>query len=427
MSGAVAPTTMPGDQRELHVGAVERPRKRPRHPGQHVHRGRSRRSSSSQSGRSSWWTPRLTPVAASSAGVPSNTTRRFSTIRWSRSSATAPSSCDTSSTAASCSRDEVHERVAEQRLRLDVDAGDRLVEHQQLGFGRQRLGDERALLLAARELAEPLPAEIGERTDSSAWSTASRSAARGAATTPAWPVGPVGHHLLDGGREVGRDARAAAARTRRATDHGGRPARTPNSSTEPVSRREQPEQDAQQRRLPRAVGSGEGGELARAHRDAPRRSSTRLVRRRRTRRRWPPARLGRAPIARPRVEHDSHYGRSDRRPHTGAARMAAVTCQAPTAHAVRTTTPTPCAAPPPSNVGRLWFALALTAVFVVVEASPRSSPARWRCCPTPRTWRPTAVSHRAGAGRDRGGQPGVAARACRTFGLFRLEILAVAR
>ena len=37
MSGAVAPTTMPGEQRELHVGAVERPRQRPRHPRQPAH------------------------------------------------------------------------------------------------------------------------------------------------------------------------------------------------------------------------------------------------------------------------------------------------------------------------------------------------------------------------------------------------------
>ena len=34
MSGAAAPTTMPGQQRELHVRAVERPGQRPRHPRQ---------------------------------------------------------------------------------------------------------------------------------------------------------------------------------------------------------------------------------------------------------------------------------------------------------------------------------------------------------------------------------------------------------
>ena len=62
-----------GEQRELHVGAVERPRQRPRHPGQTSPRLAHVCSSSSQSGRSSWCTPRLTPVAASSAGVPSNT------------------------------------------------------------------------------------------------------------------------------------------------------------------------------------------------------------------------------------------------------------------------------------------------------------------------------------------------------------------
>ena len=33
---------------------------------------------------------------------------------------------------------EVHERVAEQPLRLRVDARDRLVEHEQLGLARER-------------------------------------------------------------------------------------------------------------------------------------------------------------------------------------------------------------------------------------------------------------------------------------------------
>ena len=93
-------------------------------------------------------------MAASSAGVPSNTTERFSTTTWSRSSATAPSSCDTSSTAAPCSLHEVHERVAEQRLRVDVDARDGLVEHEELGLRRERLRDQHALLLAARQLGE---------------------------------------------------------------------------------------------------------------------------------------------------------------------------------------------------------------------------------------------------------------------------------
>ena len=58
---------------------------------------------------------------------------------------------------------EVDERVAEEPLRLRVDAGDRLVEHEQLGFAGERLGDEHALLLAAGELADAPPAQVAER------------------------------------------------------------------------------------------------------------------------------------------------------------------------------------------------------------------------------------------------------------------------
>ncbi len=45
--------------------------------------------------------------------------------------------------------DEMNERVTEQALRLRVDAGDGLVEHEQLGISDERLGDQDALLLAA--------------------------------------------------------------------------------------------------------------------------------------------------------------------------------------------------------------------------------------------------------------------------------------
>src|SRR5687767_11823999 len=49
--------------------------------------------------------------------------------------------------------DEVDQRVAEAALRLGVHPRHGLVEHEEVGLGHQRLGDERALLLPARQLA----------------------------------------------------------------------------------------------------------------------------------------------------------------------------------------------------------------------------------------------------------------------------------
>ena len=51
------------------------------------------------------------------------------------------------------------QQLAERVLRLDVDAGRRLVEHEQPRMRRERLRDERALLLAARQRAQPPPRE----------------------------------------------------------------------------------------------------------------------------------------------------------------------------------------------------------------------------------------------------------------------------
>ena len=135
-------------------------------------------------------------------------TRRFSTITWSRSSATAPSSCDTRSTAAPCSLHEVDERVAEQPLRLDVDAGDRLVEHEQLGLGRERLARS-ARAAAGRPRARRAARRwLGERDRLER--VVDRLAVGGAAPPPPALLGQATGRddLLDGGREIGRDARA---------------------------------------------------------------------------------------------------------------------------------------------------------------------------------------------------------------------------
>ncbi len=100
---------------------------------------------------------------------------------------------------------EVDERVAEETLRLDVDTGDRLVEHEQIGFRRQRLRDQRALLFAARQFADAsLPVlrerdrleRVGDRL----------SVDRSTAAPPALlRQSARGDHLLDGGGEVGRE------------------------------------------------------------------------------------------------------------------------------------------------------------------------------------------------------------------------------
>ena len=104
-------------------------------------------------GRSSAWTPRLTPVSASVAGGPSNTTRRFSTIDAVEVVGDRAELVRDEQHAGAVLAQQVHERVAEQPLRLHVDAGDGLVEHEQLGLARQRLRDQHPLLLAARQLA----------------------------------------------------------------------------------------------------------------------------------------------------------------------------------------------------------------------------------------------------------------------------------
>ena len=103
---------------------------------------------------------------------------------------------------------QVHERVAEQLLRLHVDAGDRFVEHQQLGIRRRaRVAISARCCCPPESSCRRLRRWSVSATDSSAWSTASRSAARAALPPSLLGQSPGRHHLLDGGREVGRDAR----------------------------------------------------------------------------------------------------------------------------------------------------------------------------------------------------------------------------
>ena len=150
MSGAHAPTTSARDQRELHVLAVERPRHQPQtfQPERQV--------------------VGVDPEAHAACRELVRAGRRTARVRF--------STIDTVEVVGDRAElvrheqhrravlgREVHERVAEQPLRLGVDAGDRLVEHEQLGIADERLGDEHALLLAAGELAHAPAPQVGER------------------------------------------------------------------------------------------------------------------------------------------------------------------------------------------------------------------------------------------------------------------------
>src|ERR671937_2358828 len=57
---------------------------------------------------------------------------------------------------------ELLEQRGERLLRLDIDPSRRLVEDEELRIGRQRLRDERALLLSARQGRQPPPRETRE-------------------------------------------------------------------------------------------------------------------------------------------------------------------------------------------------------------------------------------------------------------------------
>ena len=144
-----------------------------------------RQTSSSQSGRSSACMPRLTPVAASSPGGPSNSDAPLQHDHAVEVVGDRAELVRHEQHRGAVLAHEVHERVAEQPLRLRVDARDRLVEHEQLGLAGERLGDERR---AAADRPRARRARRRRRsasaTDSSAWSTAARSAARGGRHQP---------------------------------------------------------------------------------------------------------------------------------------------------------------------------------------------------------------------------------------------------
>ena len=135
-------------------------------------------------GRSWRCTPRLTPVASSSAGGPSNATRRCAARARGRGRRRPRRARGTPAARRGRGRSRDTSAVAETLLRLGVDAGDRLVEDQQLGIADERLGDERALLLAARQLGEaPARSTRAHRSRACSGRSRPRSSASGGATS----------------------------------------------------------------------------------------------------------------------------------------------------------------------------------------------------------------------------------------------------
>ena len=107
-------------------------------------------------------------------------------------------------------RDQHHPALVAQRaqqlddrlLGLDVDAGEGLVEQDDPAVLRQRAGEEDALLLAARELADLALAEVAHADAVQRRSTASWSLAPGQAQHVHVAVAAHHHHVLDQNGEV---------------------------------------------------------------------------------------------------------------------------------------------------------------------------------------------------------------------------------
>jgi len=157
--------------------------------------------------------------------------------------------------------DEVHERVAKEPLRLGVDTRDRLVEHEELRLAGEGLGDQRPLTLPPGELRE-LAMAVCAQCD-----RIERVVDRPAIGRP-WPSPPGtsgkpagGDRLLDRRGEVGGELAPLGhvAEPASLTEATGRGTEQLDSA---VAQREQAEEQAQQRRLARAIGAHQGDELA---------------------------------------------------------------------------------------------------------------------------------------------------------------------
>ena len=99
-----------------------------------------------------------------SAVGPAASTVRLSSTTWSQKSGTLPRLCvETSIRWPRVAQ--LAQQVDDRRLGLDVDAGERLVEQDDLALLRQRAGEEHALLLAAADSSPIWRSRIGAHAD----------------------------------------------------------------------------------------------------------------------------------------------------------------------------------------------------------------------------------------------------------------------
>ena len=153
-------------------------------------------------------------------------------------------------------------RPGERLLRLDVDPGRRLVQHEQRRLGGERLRDERPLLLAARERAQRHVGALGQpdpldRLGDDRAVAAAQRAEQAAGREPAR-----GDDLAHGRRRVDAELRALGEVAERGA---AREPRRRLAEEERLARRRplEPERQPHQRRLAAAVRTGDRDELAR--------------------------------------------------------------------------------------------------------------------------------------------------------------------
>ncbi len=156
---------------------------------------------------------------------------------------------------------EVREELRERFLRLGVDTCRRLVEHEERGLRRERLGDECALLHPARQRAKR---RIGDRGETDALD---RLGDEGSVLTTRAPDDPFprdaprGHDFANRRRRVAPGARALREIAERASTRVA-VRRLDEEKCRTGRRALEAEQDADERGLPSAVGPRNGDELA---------------------------------------------------------------------------------------------------------------------------------------------------------------------
>ena len=158
---------------------------------------------------------------------------RTSTSR-STNCSTAPNSCETKRMDVSSSVVQLGEQHRERLLRVDVHARRRLVEHEQVRLARERLRDERALLLPAGQRGDGLRRSLGEahsldgRPDEHAVAGAEAARRDRAERRAPWPRPP----------PRSRASRSPAAHAGRGSRSGSagaaRPAGSPKSDAVPA-------------------------------------------------------------------------------------------------------------------------------------------------------------------------------------------------